>query len=189
MLGNEVGVMHFLLCYAVGHLFGSIPCGLWIVQALHGIDIREYGSKNIGTTNVFRTVGGKTAALVWIKQFFDDYKKHCKTKRLLYRKSEKVAETLDVCIKAIEERELSLKDFDDFFPISDRIFEISELTLGSVCDSIRCCMEALTWEFIGNSPKAAVKLMDFMLLFVESAKDGYDPFGTNPFDDDGSSEN
>ena len=64
MLGNEVGVMHFLLCYAVGHLFGSIPCGLWIVQALHGIDIREYGSKNIGTTNVFRTVGGKTAALV-----------------------------------------------------------------------------------------------------------------------------
>ena len=64
MLGNEVGVMHFLFCYAVGHLFGSIPCGLWIVQALHGIDIREYGSKNIGTTNVFRTVGGKTAALV-----------------------------------------------------------------------------------------------------------------------------
>lgn len=64
MLGNEVGVMHFVLCYAVGHLFGSIPCGLWIVQALHGIDIREYGSKNIGTTNVFRTVGGKTAALV-----------------------------------------------------------------------------------------------------------------------------
>ena len=64
MLGNEVGVIHFVLCYAVGHLFGSIPCGLWIVQALHGIDIREYGSKNIGTTNVFRTVGGKTAALV-----------------------------------------------------------------------------------------------------------------------------
>jgi hypothetical protein len=132
---------------------------------------------------------GKTVALVWIKQFFDDYKNHCKTKRLLYRKSEKVAETLDVCIRAIEERELSLKDFDDFFPISDRTFEISELTLGSVCDSIRCCMEALTWEFIGYSPKAAVKLMDFMLLFVESAKDDYDPFGTNPFDDDGSSEN
>lgn len=64
MLGNEVGVLHFVLGYALGHLFGSIPCGLWIVQALHGIDIREYGSKNIGTTNVFRTVGGKTAALV-----------------------------------------------------------------------------------------------------------------------------
>ncbi len=64
MLGNEVGALHFVLGYTLGHLFGSIPCGLWIVQALHGIDIREYGSKNIGTTNVFRTVGAKTAALV-----------------------------------------------------------------------------------------------------------------------------
>lgn len=64
MLGNEIGVLHYVIGYALGHLFGSVPCGLWIVQALHGIDIREYGSKNIGTTNVFRTVGAKTAALV-----------------------------------------------------------------------------------------------------------------------------
>ena len=64
MLGNEIGVLYYVLGYALGHLFGSVPCGLWIVQALHGIDIREYGSKNIGTTNVFRTVGAKTAALV-----------------------------------------------------------------------------------------------------------------------------
>lgn len=61
---NEVGVMHYLLGFLVGVVFGSIPGGLWIVQAIHGIDIREYGSKNIGTTNVFRTVGHVTASMV-----------------------------------------------------------------------------------------------------------------------------
>ena len=54
---NEVGIVHFVLGFVLGHLCGSIPSGLWLVQALHGIDIRNYGSKNIGTTNVFRTVG------------------------------------------------------------------------------------------------------------------------------------
>ena len=63
---NEVGILHFVLGFVLGHLCGSIPSGLWIVQALHGIDIRNYGSKNIGTTNVFRTVGPKTAVMVLI---------------------------------------------------------------------------------------------------------------------------
>ena len=40
----------WLVCFIVDHVFGSIPCGLWLVKAAHGIDIREYGSKNIGTT-------------------------------------------------------------------------------------------------------------------------------------------
>lgn len=67
---NEVGILHFVLCFVLGHLCGSIPSGLWIVQALHGIDIRNYGSKNIGTTNVFRTVGPKTAVMVLIADAF-----------------------------------------------------------------------------------------------------------------------
>ncbi len=54
----------WLICFIIGHVFGSIPCGLWLVKVIHGIDIREYGSKNIGTTNVFRTVGWKTAIFV-----------------------------------------------------------------------------------------------------------------------------
>lgn len=58
--------LNWLICFLVGNLFGAIPCGLWIVKAAHGIDIRDYGSKNIGTTNVFRTVGGKTAIFVLI---------------------------------------------------------------------------------------------------------------------------
>ena len=61
--------MNYLLCiggFLLGYVFGSIPCGLWLVHAFHGIDIRNYGSGNIGTTNVFRTVGPKTAAIVLI---------------------------------------------------------------------------------------------------------------------------
>ena len=59
--------MNYLLTaggFLLGYVFGSIPCGLWLVQAFYGIDIRKYGSGNIGTTNVFRTVGPKTAAAV-----------------------------------------------------------------------------------------------------------------------------
>ena len=59
--------MNYLLAaggFLLGYVFGSIPCGLWLVKAFHGIDIRKYGSGNIGTTNVFRTVGPKTAAAV-----------------------------------------------------------------------------------------------------------------------------
>ena len=67
---NEVGILHFLLGFVLGHVCGSVPCGLWLVQAFHGIDIRNYGSKNIGTTNVFRTVGPKTAVLVLIADAF-----------------------------------------------------------------------------------------------------------------------
>jgi acyl phosphate:glycerol-3-phosphate acyltransferase len=67
---NEVGVLHFVLGFALGHLCGSVPSGLWLVQAFHGIDIRNYGSKNIGTTNVFRTVGPKTAVLVLLADAF-----------------------------------------------------------------------------------------------------------------------
>ena len=67
---NEVGILHFLLGFVLGHVCGSVPSGLWLVQAFHGIDIRNYGSKNIGTTNVFRIVGPKTALLVLIADAF-----------------------------------------------------------------------------------------------------------------------
>ena len=61
--------MNYLLAasaFLLGYLFGSIPSGLWLVQAFHGIDIRREGSGNIGATNVFRTVGPKTAAAVLV---------------------------------------------------------------------------------------------------------------------------
>lgn len=58
--------MTYLFAAVIGFVLGSIPSGLWIVKLFCGIDIRDYGSKNIGTTNVFRTVGAPLAALVLI---------------------------------------------------------------------------------------------------------------------------
>lgn len=65
-LFHNVELYALILCFAAGYLCGSVPSGLWLCRLLYGIDIREYGSHNIGTTNVFRTVGVKTAALVLV---------------------------------------------------------------------------------------------------------------------------
>ena len=67
-----INVPEYLLIvgFVLGMVFGSVPSGLWIVKMLHGIDIRNYGSKNIGTTNVFRTVGIQTAVIVLLCDMF-----------------------------------------------------------------------------------------------------------------------
>ncbi|MFQ5960905.1 MAG: glycerol-3-phosphate 1-O-acyltransferase PlsY [Candidatus Methylomirabilales bacterium] len=47
----------------IAYLIGSIPFGLLISRAAGRVDIRQYGSGNIGTANVLRIVGKKAAAL------------------------------------------------------------------------------------------------------------------------------
>jgi glycerol-3-phosphate acyltransferase PlsY len=47
------------------YLVGSIPSGM-VIGKLRGIDIREYGSGNIGTTNVLRTLGARFGAIVLV---------------------------------------------------------------------------------------------------------------------------
>jgi glycerol-3-phosphate acyltransferase PlsY len=49
----------------IGYLFGSIPFG-YMIARLKGIDIRNFGSKNIGFNNVRRAIGVKYAIPVLI---------------------------------------------------------------------------------------------------------------------------
>ena len=53
----------YALLIPVAYILGSIPWGFLIGLAVKGVDIRQYGSGKIGTSNVLRTAGGKFAAL------------------------------------------------------------------------------------------------------------------------------
>jgi len=52
-----------LIIVALSYLAGSIPGSLWVGKALHGIDVREHGSGNMGATNTFRVLGWKAGVL------------------------------------------------------------------------------------------------------------------------------
>lgn len=59
-------VMFLILSYIVG----SIPFGLVIGKGIKKIDIREHGSKNIGSTNAIRVLGKKVGYLVFFMDVF-----------------------------------------------------------------------------------------------------------------------
>lgn len=52
-----------LLCALIGYFFGSLNFALILSKKMYNEDIRNYGSKNAGTTNMMRTYGKKAAFL------------------------------------------------------------------------------------------------------------------------------
>lgn len=50
------------------YLVGAIPFG-YIIGRMRGVDVRTVGSKNIGATNVYRTVGKKWGLLAFLCDF------------------------------------------------------------------------------------------------------------------------
>ena len=55
---------------AAGYLIGGIPVGLLLVRwQRFGLDVRRYGSGNIGTSNVYRHAGFDVAVIVGPLQF------------------------------------------------------------------------------------------------------------------------
>ncbi len=50
----------------VAYLIGSIPTALIISKKFFGVDIRDYGSGNMGATNTFRVLGSKYGTIVMV---------------------------------------------------------------------------------------------------------------------------
>ncbi len=53
-----------VIAIVLGYLIGAVPTGLLLVRLLRGEDIRQHGSGNIGTVNVYRVAGPGVASVV-----------------------------------------------------------------------------------------------------------------------------
>lgn len=60
-----MGIIIPIFLMICAYLLGSIPWALIISKTFFGIDIREYGSKNMGATNTMRILGTKYGLLVF----------------------------------------------------------------------------------------------------------------------------
>ena len=56
--------MKEVLLIITAYLIGSIPTALIISRSFFDVDIREYGSGNMGATNTFRVLGSKFGSIV-----------------------------------------------------------------------------------------------------------------------------
>lgn len=54
-----------ILCLFIGYIFGCFQTG-YIYGKCHGIDIRQYGSGNAGTTNTLRVLGKKAGYITYL---------------------------------------------------------------------------------------------------------------------------
>ena len=54
--------MERLICLAIGYGFGLLQTG-YLYGKANGIDIRDHGSGNAGTTNALRTLGKKAGLI------------------------------------------------------------------------------------------------------------------------------
>lgn len=66
-------MLAILILALVSYIIGSFPTGLIIGKIFFGIDIRKYGSGNIGSTNVFRTLGTKWGIFVQVVDVFKGF--------------------------------------------------------------------------------------------------------------------
>jgi len=68
-----VQVLGFFVLLVLAYLVGSIPFGLVVGKLFYGVDVRQHGSGNVGTTNVFRVLGKKAGVAVLVCDMLKGY--------------------------------------------------------------------------------------------------------------------
>ncbi len=63
----------FAVLLVLAYVAGSIPFGLVIGKLFYGVDVRQHGSGNVGTTNVFRVLGKKAGVAVLVCDMLKGY--------------------------------------------------------------------------------------------------------------------
>ena len=62
-------MLDFVVAAAISYLLGSIPNGLILGKAIWGVDLRQHGSRNIGATNAWRTIGKAGGISIFVLDF------------------------------------------------------------------------------------------------------------------------
>ncbi len=57
----------------ISYLMGSIPSAIWVGKIFKGVDVREHGSGNAGTTNTFRVLGVPFGVTVFVMDFMKGF--------------------------------------------------------------------------------------------------------------------
>lgn len=57
----------------ISYILGSIPSAIWVGKGLKGVDVREHGSGNAGTTNTFRVLGVPFGITVFVLDFMKGF--------------------------------------------------------------------------------------------------------------------
>ena len=73
---QEVSTLQFAAFVAallLAYLMGAIPFGVVVGKLFYHVDVREHGSGNVGTTNVFRVLGKKAGAVVLVCDMLKGY--------------------------------------------------------------------------------------------------------------------
>ena len=55
-----------LAATGAGYALGSLPVGLWLGRRIRQVDVRNFGSGSMGTTNVLRTIGPAAALATFV---------------------------------------------------------------------------------------------------------------------------